>query len=160
MDFNGIKEIIEIINTSEIAYFDYKTSDGHLVLDKSLVRNSKGEAVAPINNVENIIDTTNKVSVTTVDREISKEEKEKVDSDLYTVTSPMVGTFYSSSSPDSEAFVKVEDTIEKGKVLCIVEAMKLMNEIESEVTGTIKRILVKDGDMVQYGQPLFLIKEE
>ena len=71
----------------------------------------------------------------------------------------MVGTFYSSSSPDSKAFVSEGKEVSKGDVLCIIEAMKLMNEIESDVNGVVKEILVRDGEMVEYGQPLFKVKE-
>ena len=71
----------------------------------------------------------------------------------------MVGTFYASASPDAPPFVKPGDTVSKGKVICIIEAMKLMNEIESDYNGEIAECLVKDGDMVEYGQPLFKIKE-
>lgn len=73
------------------------------------------------------------------------------------VSCPLVGTFYSASSPDAEPFVQVGDTVKKGQVLGIVEAMKLMNEIESEYDGVIKAILVKNGDLVEYGQDMFVI---
>lgn len=73
------------------------------------------------------------------------------------VTSPLVGTFYSSSSPEAEAFVKVGDTVKKGQVLGIIEAMKLMNEIESDYDGVVEAVLVKNEDVVEYGQPLFRI---
>ena len=71
----------------------------------------------------------------------------------------MVGTFYGAPSPDSDSFVSIGEKISTGSVLCIIEAMKLMNEIESEVNGTVVDILVKDGEMVEYGTPLFKIKE-
>ena len=71
---------------------------------------------------------------------------------------PIVGTFYASSSPDAAAFVQVGSKVEAGKVICIIEAMKLMNEIEAEISGTIKEILVKNAQPVEYGQPLFLIE--
>jgi acetyl-CoA carboxylase biotin carboxyl carrier protein len=74
-----------------------------------------------------------------------------------TVTSPIVGTFYRSPSPDADAYVEEGDTVKKGQVLCIVEAMKLMNEIESEVDGCVVKILVENTKSVEYGQPLFLI---
>ena len=74
------------------------------------------------------------------------------------ITSPLVGTFYSSSSPDAESFVKEGDTVKKGQVLGIIEAMKLMNEIESEYDGVIEAILVNNEEVVEYGQPLFRIK--
>ena len=74
------------------------------------------------------------------------------------VKSPIVGTFYDAPSPDADSFVKVGDQVEAGKVLCIVEAMKLMNEIESDAAGEIVKVLVKPGQPVEYGQPLFAIK--
>ncbi len=77
---------------------------------------------------------------------------------LKTIESPMVGTFYRSSSPGAAAFVEVGDTVQKGKPLCIVEAMKLMNEIEAEVSGVVVEILCENGQAVQFGQPLFKIR--
>ncbi len=77
---------------------------------------------------------------------------------LHTVKSPIVGTFYESSSPGSPAFVKVGDQVESGQVLCIVEAMKLMNEIESDHSGEIVKRLVTNGQPVEYGQPLFILR--
>ena len=74
------------------------------------------------------------------------------------ITSPIVGTFYRSSSPDKPPYVEVGDIVKKGQVLCIIEAMKLMNEIESETTGKIIQALVENGDPVEYGQPLFVIE--
>lgn len=77
--------------------------------------------------------------------------------DGHVVKSPMVGTFYRSSSPGSKALVEVGDAVSEGQALCIIEAMKLMNEIESDAAGTIKAILVENGQPVEYGQPLFII---
>ena len=74
------------------------------------------------------------------------------------VTSPLVGTFYAAASPDAEPFVKEGDTVKKGQVLGIIEAMKLMNEIESEYDGVVEAVLVKNEDVVEYGQPLFRIR--
>ncbi|GMT48369.1 MAG: acetyl-CoA carboxylase, biotin carboxyl carrier protein [bacterium] len=79
-------------------------------------------------------------------------------SHLVTVTSPIVGTFYSAPSPDAGPFVEVGSMVKAGQVLCVIEAMKLMNEIESEVEGTVVRILVENGRSVEYGEPLFLIE--
>lgn len=78
---------------------------------------------------------------------------------LVAITSPFVGTFYRSPSPDSASFVEVGTQIKKGKVLCIVEAMKLMNEIESDISGTIEEILVENGKPVEYGAELFLVRK-
>jgi acetyl-CoA carboxylase biotin carboxyl carrier protein len=77
-----------------------------------------------------------------------------------TVTSPIVGTFYRAPSPDADAFVQVGQHVNAGDTLCIVEAMKLMNEIESDVTGTITKILVENGQPVEYNQPIFLVKPD
>jgi len=78
--------------------------------------------------------------------------------DLHVVKSPIVGTFYNAPSPGAEPFVKVGDHVEVGEVLCIVEAMKLMNEIESDVSGEVMRIFVENGQPVEYGEPLFAIR--
>ncbi|HEX4947771.1 MAG TPA: acetyl-CoA carboxylase biotin carboxyl carrier protein [Blastocatellia bacterium] len=78
--------------------------------------------------------------------------------DLHIITSPIVGTFYRSSSPTTEPFIKIGDTITAGQTLCIVEAMKLMNEIQSDISGTVAKILVENAQPVEYGQPLFGIK--
>ena len=84
--------------------------------------------------------------------------EERAPSRLLTVTSPVVGTFYRSSSPDVESYVEEGDLVSRGQVLCIVEAMKLMNEIESEVDGRVVKILVENEAGVEYGQPLFVIE--
>lgn len=78
---------------------------------------------------------------------------------LHEVVSPMVGTFYSSPAPDADTYVKVGDTVKQGETLCIIEAMKLMNEIESDISGKIVKILVENGKPVEYNQPLFLIEK-
>lgn len=87
---------------------------------------------------------------------VSPEEEET--RRLITVTAPIVGTFYRSPSPDAPPFVEVGTKVKKGQTLCIIEAMKLMNEIESEVDGIVVRILVENGQPVEYGEPLFLIE--
>lgn len=167
MDFNGIKELIESVNSSDIAYFEYKTNDGHIKMDKSLTRSLTETPSKEIvkNEVKEEVVTAKTESFSNNESVISQpvsQEKTKVseDEDLYIVKSPMVGTFYSSPSPDKAPFVSVGDTVKTSSILCIIEAMKLMNEIESEVSGTIKEILVKNGEMVEYGQPLFKIKED
>ncbi len=89
----------------------------------------------------------------------SASEKKESQPEGETVKSPIVGTFYESPSPDSDPFVKVGDTIQKGETLCIVEAMKIMNEIEAEFSGTVQKILVDDAQPVEFDQPLFIIKK-
>lgn len=80
--------------------------------------------------------------------------------DLHSITSPMVGTFYSAPSPEAAPFVKAGDRVSEKTVVCILEAMKLMNELEAEVSGEIVEVLVKNGQLVEYGQPLFLVKKD
>jgi acetyl-CoA carboxylase biotin carboxyl carrier protein len=87
---------------------------------------------------------------------VSEEETQR----LLTVTSPIVGTFYRSPSPDSGPFVETGSKVKKGQVICIIEAMKLMNEIESEVNGVVMRVLVENGHPVEYGEPLMLVEPE
>jgi acetyl-CoA carboxylase biotin carboxyl carrier protein len=93
-----------------------------------------------------------------VKTEVKKEEVPNAN--LYEVRSPMVGTFYKSPSPDAEAYVKPGDSVKAGNVICIIEAMKLMNEIESEVSGKVVKLLVENGTAVEYDQPLMLIEKD
>ena len=140
-------------------------------MDKSLTRNlteasSNSKEIIIKDEKEtkaSVVNTSNEDKNISQTQSINKEETKPLEEDnenLYIVKSPMVGTFYSSPSPDKDAFVRVGDKVNASSILCIIEAMKLMNEIESEVNGTIKEILVKDGEMVEYGQPLFKIKED
>ena len=85
-------------------------------------------------------------------------EETESDSSLHVIKSPIVGTFYRAPAPDADAYVQVGDTVSAGSVLCIIEAMKLMNEIESDVEGKIVKILVENGKPVEYNQPLFMIQ--
>lgn len=87
------------------------------------------------------------------------EAETETDADLYKITSPIVGTFYRAPSPDKEPYVKEGSQVSPGTIVCIVEAMKLMNEIESEVSGEVAKIYVENGQPVEYGQPLFGIKK-
>ena len=165
MNINEIKELIELINSSDLAYFEYECQDSRIKMDKSLTRGLvqdkeviKEEPTKKIPSIENVKKEI--VKEETAREEIkgdNKEEKEDLEN-LTIISSPMVGTFYGAPSPDSDSFVSIGEKISVGSVLCIIEAMKLMNEIESEVNGTVVDILVKDGEMVEYGKPLFKIK--
>jgi acetyl-CoA carboxylase biotin carboxyl carrier protein len=88
----------------------------------------------------------------------AKAEEDAAEAGLHIITSPIVGTFYRSANPESEPFVNVGDRISKGQVLCIIEAMKLMNEIESDVDGVVTRIYPQNGQPVEYGEKLFAVK--
>ncbi|OOM81549.1 biotin carboxyl carrier protein of acetyl-CoA carboxylase [Clostridium puniceum] len=175
MDFEKIKELVKLVDSSSLAFFELETGNDHIKMDKSLNRGltdgnlSKLSNTGAINNsvnsnnIQSSITSVEKSEVYTVEKEEIKTGEKEVsidDTNLEVITSPMVGTFYSSASPESPAFVEVGGTVSKGKVICIIEAMKLMNEIESDYSGIIVERLVNDGDMVEYGQPLFKIKGE
>ena len=166
MDFEKIKELIQLVNDSKIAFFELTDGNESIKMDKSFNRdlkfnntNSGSELEINRGNMGDnlLINEGNKQEklIDAIDEEsaIAKE-------DIKVITSPMVGTFYASASPTSDPFVKPGDKVSNGTVLCIIEAMKLMNEIESEHTGTIVECLVNDGDMVEYEQPLFKYKED
>ena len=161
MDLKDIKELIEIINSSELAYFELKMDDNYIKMDKSLTRNLLDNTA--IENVPSMTATNkNNYSSEVVNKNNTEESIEKdlvkAEEDLLTITSPMVGTFYGSPSPDSTPFVSEGTKVSKGDVLCIVEAMKLMNEIECEYNGEIVKVLIEEGQMVEYGQPMFKIR--
>ena len=82
------------------------------------------------------------------------------DEKFLTIDSPIVGTFYSTASPDNDPFVEVDTKVNQDTVVCIIEAMKVMNEIKSEIAGTVKKVLVQNGEAVEFGQPLFLVEPE
>ncbi len=90
--------------------------------------------------------------------QVPAEQAEPAESHLLTIEAPMVGTFYRAPSPEADPYVREGDVIKEGQVLCVIEAMKLMNEIESRVSGRISKILAENGQPVEYGQPLFLIE--
>lgn len=166
MNINEIKELIELINSSDLAYFEYECEGSRIKMDKSLTRGLvqdkeviKEESIKKIPSIENVKKEIVKKETAREEIKVdNKEEKEDLE-DVTIISSPMVGTFYGAPSPDSDSFVSIGEKVNVGSVLCIIEAMKLMNEIESEVNGTVVDILVKDGEMVEYGTPLFKIKE-
>ena len=161
MNLNEIKELIDKIDSSNIAYFEVKLDNSYIKMDKSLNRNiykeNKTSNLEEIEKIESLEEKT--VSVSNLE-EVNTQSKEEIinEEDLYLVTSPMVGTFYESPGVGEDSYVTIGSKISPGDVLCIVEAMKLMNEIESEVSGEIVDILVKNGNMVEYGQPLFKVR--
>ncbi|MGL5380519.1 acetyl-CoA carboxylase biotin carboxyl carrier protein [Clostridium sp.] len=164
MDLKEIKELVEMINSSDLAYFELKMDDNYLKMDKSLTRSSEAnsktnESGREVEEKETFvretkIETTSKEELV-IESTISKDE---IATDIIDIKAPMVGTFYGSPSPDKDAFVKEGMKVSKGDILCIVEAMKLMNEIESDSDCEIVKILVKDGEMVEYGQSLFSVR--
>lgn len=143
MDYEKIKELIECMGESALTSLDIEFPDG-------VKLNMKKEATSTVKVVEKNVE---EVSINNVD--IFQDVKEEVEGNI--VKSPMVGTFYLKPAPDASPFVSNGQMINKGNTLCIIEAMKLMNEIESEFDGKIVDIFVKDGEAVEYGRPLFRI---
>ena len=155
-----VRELIKLIDSSNIDEFEYKKDGTTIKMKKrgnevvAVQAPVTKQAVPPVAPVE--VETT----VAAAQVEVPKQEEQKVvqNENLHKITSPMVGTFYSSSSPDTPAYVSVGDRVSKDSIVCIVEAMKLFNEIDADVDGEIVEILVNNGQLVEYGQPLFLVK--
>ena len=165
MNIDEILTLVQAVSDSKLTSFKLDQGDMHISLKKEkeeakIITVSAPSAVAavPASTAAPVL-TAASTSVSTEIPAAAPEAAEHHDiaSDKV-ITSPLVGTFYSSSSPDAESFVKEGDTVKKGQVLGIIEAMKLMNEIESEFDGTVKEILVENEQMVEFGQPMFVIE--
>lgn len=163
-----IREIIKLIDSSSIDEFSLNEEGTKLKLKKNAGQvvvaeapKAVAQAVAPVAAPAAAPAPKTEAAPAAPRAEAAPAPKAEVaaDANLHKIVSPMVGTFYQSPSPDADVFVKVGDKVGEETVVCIVEAMKLFNEIEAEVTGEIVEILVKDGELVEYGQPLFLVKE-
>src|SRR5262249_14409764 len=149
MNLKELKEIIDLVTSKE--------SIEELELEKSGVRLrirrvSNHAVAAPVSAEARVM--TAAAAAPQLETDVSQETTEE----LFYIKSPIVGTFYKARSPNSEACVSVGDVVEKGSVVCIIEAMKLMNEIESDVAGEIVSILVQNGQPVEYGENLFAIR--
>jgi acetyl-CoA carboxylase biotin carboxyl carrier protein len=166
MDFNQIQELIRMVSKHKISEFSLKEGDFKLVIRN---QGSSSEGVAPV-----VVAAPQPVMTMPVaapapatapaapapapKAEAPAAAPASDDSKLLAIKSPMVGTFYRSAGPDKPPFVKIGDTVDAGSKVCIIEAMKLFNEIESEVKGKIVKILVEDASPVEYEQPLFLVE--
>lgn len=144
MEYEKIIQLINDFGNSKLNNLKLDFPDG------TKIDMSKGDEKVKFVNVEPNIDKEEKIEnkVTSCEKSLDNEN---------IMTSPMVGTFYLKPSPNAEPYVKVGQRVKKGDILCIIEAMKLMNEIESEYDGVIEEILVKDSECVEYGKPLFRI---
>ena len=147
---NKLKEIIYILENSDV-----NEIDGSFWGRRFRVVKSAGVSVMEKPQVET---TSLNAPLSDKSSELSKPISEPVNSNSKEVLSPMPGTFYSAPSPEADPFVKVGDSVKKGDTLCIIEAMKIMNEIEAESSGTISEIVINNGEPVEYNQPLFKIK--
>ncbi len=154
MNLKELKELIEMLKNTDISEVEIERSGvkvrlrkgGDVTFHPAMPRMEYPPAaiVAP--------------TVSEVERPAAEQPAAAAVRDQIKVTSPIVGTFYRASSPDKPSLVEVGDTVKEGQVLCIIEAMKLMNEIESEASGKIVQVLVENGQPVEYGQPLFVIE--
>lgn len=156
MELKEIKELIKLVSESGVSEVEVERGDFKIAIkkieEKVFVQSNVPVMQAPV---------AMPVAATPASAPSNPAPAAPVNehsSNLITVRSPMIGTFYKSSTPDKPAFVSVGDEIKPGKVLCIVEAMKLFNEIESEVSGRIVKILVENASPVEYDQPLFLVE--
>ena len=155
MDYKDIKKLMDDMGESNLDSLEIEFPDGVKI---SMKKNWGGNNIV-YSNQSGVIEASAPMTVPTVVPNVENGlVNVDIQEDVKVVKSPMVGTFYESSAPDKEPFVKVGDKVKKGQVLCIVEAMKLMNEIESEYDGEVVEICAKNGSMVEYGMPLFKIK--
>ena len=147
MDLRKVKKLIELLEESGLS--EIEITEGE---DK--VRITKGGKQSP---QVKAIETTQEAEALSVTEPAHVNAQTKNNNSFHEIKAPMIGTFYQSPDPDSEAFVKVGDPINEGDTLCIIEAMKMMNKIETDISGTIERILVQNGDPVEFDQVLFLV---
>ena len=160
MNYEEIKKLIDDMGNAKIDELEIEFPEGMKI---SMKKNTEKEVVVANNMQEqmqsvHMSTSTPTIQVNTENNNNILKEQPNYEENYKIIKSPMVGTFYSKPSPNKETFVKTGDIVKKGQVICIVEAMKLMNEIESEFDGEIAEICVKDGDVVEYGTPLFKIK--
>ncbi|MGE5354804.1 MAG: acetyl-CoA carboxylase biotin carboxyl carrier protein [Deltaproteobacteria bacterium] len=167
MDYREIQNLIKLAGSSNISELKLKNGDFKLTIrTKDYQKVSYSSAQQPVSysmppqpnfSFDNFINPSNESTSKDENQSQASAPKTETRSDLLEIKSPIVGTFYRSASPDKEAYVKIGDHVNVKSVVCIVEAMKLFNEIESEVSGKIIDILVEDGSPVEYDQVLFLI---
>ena len=163
MKIQEIREIIKLIDQSTLHEFLYESEGTKITLKKNEKQSTAVSGVSYESSAiveQPVVVESKPVQATEAPKEVVVEKPAVVEEEtsLHKITSPMVGTFYQSSSPDAASYVQVGSKVTSDSIVCIVEAMKLFNEIEAEVNGEIVEILVKDGQLVEYGQPLFLVK--
>ena len=156
-DFEYIEKLVKLVSDSELSELVLEDSEQAIVLKKnenqviSQVVPASNMVQMPLASVGNVSNNTQTV-VETKEEEVKEKPKGKP------ITSPMVGTFYKAPSPDASPFVTVGDMVATGQVVCIIEAMKMMNEIEAEVSGRVVEICVADGQSVEYGQVFMYVE--
>ncbi len=162
LKIQDIQELIKAIDESSIDEFKYEQEGTKITLrkERKVIEQAVIREQAPVAIAHQVVPTVQPQVEKTVEKVAKQEVVSAPVSNLHKITSPMVGTFYAAPSPDSAAYVKVGDKVKNDSVVCIVEAMKLMNEIEAEIKGEIVEVLVENGQLVEYGQELFLVKPE
>ena len=151
MDFKEIRELIRVFDKSELNKLKVKEGEFEISMQRGFENGvTTVTTSAPVAQVSTV-STTSAVSAPVVEAAVRASGE--------TINSPMVGTYYSSPSPESPSFVTVGGTVKKGQTLCILEAMKIMNEVEAEFDCKILEILVKDGSPVEYDMPIFVVEK-
>jgi len=164
MDIKDIRDLIITIDKTSIEKVEIENKDIKIMITKKAISESGNAEKISVGSLENKSTESKSIDIDAQDIKIAEANNESNnksvinDENTYIVKSPIVGTFYEGASPDTPPFVKVGDKVEKGQTLCIVEAMKIMNEIECEVSGEVVEILAHDEDIVEYGQPLIRIR--
>jgi len=158
-----LRELVTLITRNELTHFELEREGFHVKVS----RGPQAEGLAPLTSTaspapEKLSAGTSGQGVPTAPPHpgAQAEEAASEDQDLHIITSPIIGTFYRSPSPTAESFVGIGSNVEPNTVVCIIEAMKLMNEIQAETTGEVVKIYVENGQAVEYGQPLFGIKAQ
>lgn len=152
MDLRKLKTLIDLVSDSNVSELEITEAEGKVRIVKGGPAMVQGYAPAPMPMVAAAPVATAPAAATVP---VPSAEEPSAG---HTVKSPMVGTFYRSSSPGAKAFVEVGDAIKAGDTICIIEAMKILNEIEADKTGTVTKIMCDNGQAVEYGQPLFIIE--
>lgn len=151
MEFENLLKLITAVSDSHLTRFSYE-EDGTVIKMKT----DKEQKRVTVNGIPQEISAMARSQTAEPLQQTSQAAAREISGNV--VTSPLVGTFYAASTPEDEPFVQVGDQVHKGQVLGIVEAMKLMNEIESEYDGVVKQILVSNEDVIEFGQPMFVIE--
>ena len=159
MNIKEIKELIETVCQNGITELEVERAGVRVKIRRELaaVPNATSAVLVPSVSTSHVAQSAALLKDSTAKPQ-SESSGAGIDEDLIVVRSPIVGTFYRASNPDAEPFVRLGDFVESGRVLCIIEAMKLMNEIESESSGEVAKIYLENGEPVEFGQPLFGIR--
>lgn len=177
---NEIRDLIKLMDQTSIQTIEIENENGKLVIKKPEVNEPPVAVAPPAAVMAPPVMPVSQIALTPqmpvqpvqgvpaqvapagsfVEQSVAAPAPTDADANLHKIVSPMVGTFYRKPAPEKPAYVEVGERVQPDKVVCIVEAMKLMNEIVAEVSGEVVKILVEDGQLVEYGQPLFLVKSD